>query len=308
MWKKILYYCAMAVLTVVFMLASYYSAVTNRFVSIVEKSIKKDDYTNIVKLFSGFANNTPAYEAKLADGATIRIYETATVRESKEDDKKTDFFDYNYSIYLVNSSIKLNEVQDSEGNQFNKHGFELKSGDKSVEYTLDNASKYTNYTNLTTNAVDLKIYQIELPYEFVNKNLGENIDKIIIRNADGTEYTSLADLNFNFDSNFFEKIKEIKPVFNDKETDNNSRKEIFNKWKAEYDTDSNFIIGMSNKDLFPASFWLKLVGIFIAIVFIILVIGDTLVGKKRVIRLINSLTNKNKHDDSNIIDYKDVKK
>ncbi len=298
MWKKIIYYSVTAIFGVLFLLAAYYTTSMNRYVSIVEKAKKNDDYRNVIRLTSDFGNTQVIYSSTLSDGAVIKIFETSSARKITVSGTEYTLLDINYAIYISGSKLNTSNSHDILGDAYNKYGFELIAEDGSTfQYFIDNdlnpemKTLVPDYTKLSYDYEDMSLFQIEIPYDFVNSVLSSPVTQVNIKNSDDTNYAEIQ-VEFDYDSDFFTQVSGLKDAYNAK-TLGTKTSEEYNEyrsnWETEYYTNSQYVSGYTQSQLFPFTFYLKLVCLMVGYTVIILVVGDILVGKKRIIRLFNGL-------------------
>ncbi|MGM9971736.1 MAG: hypothetical protein ACI35W_04945 [Anaeroplasmataceae bacterium] len=313
MWKKIIYYVAMVVVGVLFMMSFSMVQIENTYVKLVNNAINSDNYTDILGLYTSFGNSQAVY-SKDIDDTKIRVFETASVRDRTENDNTYGYLDFEYSIFIASSTAKANDQQTEEGKEYNKKGFKigdfvyyangfengmiLSSDDPNYEACHN---IYGDYNNLLVDTSSLNIIQYVIPYDFINTYASvTSFDKIEILDATGASYATIEG-TFNYDSTFFTEIKSLKDVHNDASKNNKTDEfdEYYNTWKTTYNSTSSHVTAYSQGDVFKAGFYVKLVLMVVAYIIIMLIIGDILVGKKRIIDFFRNISNKSKSKDVN---------
>lgn len=307
MWKKIVYYAAMIVVGVLFLMAYGMVKIENTYSSMISKSINSDNYSNVLRLYTTFGNKNAVASTKVND-AKVSVFETADITTRTEGNKSYDYLDYGYSVFISNSAAKKNNQQFEDGTEYNKTGIRITSGDNSFTYYAntfeggvivdsDDASYeqkhgiYKDYNNLYVDTSSFKLLHYTIPYEFVQNNLGTNgFSKLEVLDASGSVYAKV-ESNFNYSSDFFTKIEEIKTSHN-----NASKADDMEEFNKSYDTwydtykEGGYLFKFSQKDVFGASFYIKLVLMGLAFILVVLIIGDILVGKRRIISFFSNLT------------------
>ncbi len=300
MWKKILYYGISLTLGVMFAVTLYYGMVASRFESIVNNAIKDREYVEIAQIFSHYNNAQEVYLDEQENGTIVVIFETGAVEEIVvyEDQSPIAQMDMYYSIFVLNSNIDSSTTQDDKGNAINETGFTLKSSDKECTYNVLEAKKFDEYKDLFIEAVGLDMIQIQIPSEYVVEELGKDqvIENIIVSNADGSEYLNL-DVNFAYSSDFFLEISELKVEHNKAaiaDTDEAIEKfsVFFEEWKADFYKQPTFLSGYTLDQIYPTSFYVKLASGIVAYFVVVFILGDFIVGKKRILSLFNKITKK----------------
>lgn len=308
MWKKIIYYVAMVVVGVLFMMSFAMVQIESTYVKLVNNAINSDNYTDILGLYTSFGNSQAVY-SKDIDDTKIRVFETASVRDKTENDNTYSYLDFEYSIFIVSSTAKTNNQQTEDGKEYNKKGFKINefsyyaNGFKDGMILSSDDSNYEawhniygDYKNLMVDTSSLNIIQYVIPYDFINTYASiTSYDKIEILDATGASYVTIEG-NFNYDSPFFNEIKSLKDVHNEASKNNNYDEfnEYHNSWKTSYNSTSSHVTAYSQGDVFKAGFYVKLVLMVVAYIIIMLVIGDILVGKKRIIDFFRNMSDKSK--------------
>lgn len=314
MWKKIVYYAGMIVVGILFMMAFSMVQIENTYKKLVKDSINSDDYKSILALYNKYGNNNAVYE-KEVNGTTIKVFETASLRTlDDENDKEYSNLDIEYSIFLVNNSFKTVDAQTSDGKTYNKRGFKVENfsyynngftdgfvlKEDSNDYEA-NSKIYGKYS-LFVDTSSLNVIQYTIPYEFMASNGIESFTKIELINPVGDVDVSI-EYNFDYKSDFFTKVCEIKDKHNtsSKKNDFNEFNELYPTWEKEFRSVDGYVCDYKQSDIFGASFYIKLVAMLLCYILIILAIGDILVGKKRIIKFFKNISQGHKDDNSNII-------
>lgn len=277
--------------------------------SLENHSIKTGDYTNILELHKTFANKNELTITTSGD-VEFHVFETAqaqttpyikgTVETTKE------FLDIDYTILVVDDNRVLKNDQ-HDGIIYNYSGLLIENslGETFNYYDTNTTDGVVNSEN-TYGGYDLsaallcgaELYSI--PYQFLVKYSGFttiDIKKISLIQSDGT---SVQELEFttalDYSGETHTKITELIPYYNDAVTNSNKKKDyktFYATWKKEYKQIDGALIENSINPIINAKFGFKLLGTLVLYVLFVIVLGDLLVGKRRIISFFSGLTNKN---------------
>lgn len=330
MWKKIVYYACMVVVGILFMLAFYVTQVTNRYASLVKHSTSTNDYTNVLGIYTTFSNKNAIYSGKTVKDNEVFVFETATTIDTPYEDSIKSLIDLEYSIFIEGNDRNTSNqqsgginynycgyiVEDSSSNSFQVYDNLYKDGIISSE----NESNIYNGYEFYVDTLGLNLFTYRLPMDFI-KNVGglNDVKSVRIIDSLGNTFANITfDEALTYSSETHTKIAEIKPLYNNAIITGSSTAvdAMYGEWKDGFLAIDGCQLAIKNNVIFNAKFYLKLVGMAILFILFVLIIGDLLVGKRRIIRLFKnvgsnksnegSFTNDNKNHPSNPVKEKDV--
>lgn len=312
MWKKVAYYGCMCIIGVVFMIAASVSLVSSRYKKLVNHSIKSGNYSNVLGLYTSYSDKDElSLDITLSDSKSeIHVFESATQRETpymaggKMVSK--NLLDVEYSIIIVRDK-RINSTKQKDGVNYNNFGFVIKNSIGEEFHYYDNKLKngiisdndedkniYDAYDlKLDTNsALNLFLYQI--PYDFLVNYTGfsvYDIEEIRITDSSDNSFATIKSSSpLTYSSETMDKLNELKTYFNDDVINNKSKelKSFYKTWKPEFLALAGCQLALASNKVFTPLFWFKLIGTGILFILFMLVLGDFLVGKRRILGLIQS--------------------
>ncbi len=298
MWKKIVYYAGTIIMGILFMFAFAMVQYQNTEDKIVKKAVKNDTLENVLRLDTQYVNATPVYSANLTDGASVRVFETASITTRTVGKKKYSMLDYAYTIVLVNDQMTKTNQQDPAKNYayYNLMGYTVEgsAGDFTYYnigtvdgYKISPSAEYGDFETMFFARNQQDIYEFTVSCDFMNEVGMDHITSITLNNSTGTAYHKIV-VNLGFDSAFMLKIKELKDEYNAAVITNTNINSFYKTWKESFLSNDSFEIGYTSKNVITASYYVKIVLMLIAYIIIILAIGDTIVGKKRILNMFNN--------------------
>ena len=319
---SIIYYTVVVIIGVVLAFALFSTGVQVKISDTMKSRANSCDTLGVTKLITGFQNEKAIYDGKLEDGSYLGIYETVSTYTNN--DNKI-LIEQSYTGILVKPSDvwQRNEYTDEDGKKYNKFGFLF-------DFSKDNNEEGSYFYRIgymdndsTLNEEEAKIiqnrfysYEISEFYYFqigshlFEENSIKSLTSISLINNDGTSKAVSLDLtqykmSLSFDeSNTSEFMKDTKEFVNnynskvlagasDKDLDNFTSEFVNNNYKYSK-SDSNEVI-----KYVPLFNVLKL----LAYTAIVIVLGDTLVGKHLLIILIMKLFGKKSSKEQNSDEY-----
>lgn len=305
MWKKILYYVTMIVVGILLMIVTFVSLVGDRYKKLVNKSINSGDYSNVLSIYTTYANNHPlAGNMELSnDKGSAFVFETASQRDTPDGEKTRDYLDIEYTVVLV-GNYRANSNSQSEGKIYNKSGFTITNSNNETFTYYDN--KYADgiitneedrlfgaYNLKMDSASNLKIFTYAIPLEFL-KNYTNftkyDITKIEVSDSAGKTYMTFTPNNtLSYNSETHTKISELIPYFNAAVKSNSKDKELntfYKTWKPEFLSIDGSLMAIKNNVIFNGAFWFKVVGTGVLYILFVFILGDFTIGRRRILYLI----------------------
>ncbi len=330
MWKKITYYALMIIFGFLFMTMVTFSVTTNTETKFIKKSINSGDYTNALKVYASYSNTNAIYQ-KSADSdsnCTVRVFELAYRNVDSPKSDKYNYLDIEYGIALEKSSLNTsNPKADAMGDVYNKTGYVVYNSKgesftvfgngyingnvtkKENAYVVHDENGDTTYIDgekvVEYGTIDLvnqyieDIYMFYVPYELLVQYSGfesNDIAKIEIRDRDGNVYTTLNfDSVLSYDSAYLTKLNEMVKVYNVAiDADNyDEYNAMYDTWLSEYKAMDGANTYLTSDDYVNWLLWFKIIISLVLYIIFVLVIGDILVGKRRIIIMFQSLGKKN---------------
>lgn len=313
MLKKILFAVAAIVMGFLFMMAFYMSLIQTRMQDLVKEANSSGDYSYILTSYDDLSNKTAIYQEKNTDNSITSIYETGNYKTITKLDTDYDVLIPCYSIIIGEHARTISDTSDGKYT-YNKSGLKITTGNGNVVYYYDNGfndgvidKDYPNYKeniyesfDLGTNysGVSLFEYQISLDFmEYISPD-DPTIKNVEILSSNGNTYGSVINFDnvLSYSSETHTLMKTLMDKCNEVVDDKLSSDDLYTYYKDEWrllflQIDGCSIIEESSY-YNTASFYFKLIAIFVAYVVIMLAIGDTLVGKKRLINFFRNVSHK----------------
>lgn len=330
MWKKITYYALMIIFGFLFMTMVTFSVTTNTETKFIKKSVSSGDYTNALKVYASYSNTNAIYNG-VADNDSnckVRVFELTYRNVDSPKSDEYNYLDLEYGIALEKSSLNTsNPKADAMGDVYNKTGYVVYNSEgesftvfgngyingnatkKENAYVVHDENGDTSYVDedkiveygtieLVNNYID-DIYMFYVPYQLLAQYSGfskNDITKIEIRDRDGNVYTTInfaATLAYN--SAYLTKVNEMVTVYNAAiDSDNyDAYNAMYDTWLNEYKTIDGANTYLTSSDYVNGMLWFKIIISLILYIVFVLVIGDILVGKRRIIIMFQSLGKKN---------------
>lgn len=294
---------------------------TNKMSKELTKYAEESKYLEMTQLLSVYQDPTVVLEQTLDDGTKFAIYQVNATYSETIDDKTYYFCEKGYMGLITNPGKNWvrEEYQDNDGATRNNFGLSFActntsgvnvtynyrigyvDGEKYASDKEENTIKNRWYSYETC-----KFYYFMIGDEIFNENSLSSISGFSFINANST---TAATINFNspltLTSNFFTKMTEFNTKYNQMVKDSVNDSEI-NSYVDSFNNEIESLnyttsIYSSIVKYVPLQNTLKIVGYFLAI----LIIGDFLVGKHRIIHLFARLFKKNTSPKNAIPEYMD---
>lgn len=309
MWKRIIYYSIMIFLGVLFMLMVSYGLFSSKQTSLEKHSLKTGDYTNILELHKTFSNKN-----ELAISSTgeleFHVFETAkaqttpyvkgTVETTKE------LLDIDYTIVVVDDNRVLKNDQ-KDGVIYNYSGLLIENSvgesfnyydNNTVDGVVGSENTYKGYDLSSVLLSGAELYSI--PYNFLVNYSGfttYDIKKISFIQSDGTSVQDiLFDTALDYSGETHLKVNELIPYYNDAVLNSNKKSEykaFYSTWKKEFKAIDGALIENSIDPILNAKYGFKVFGTLVLYLLFVFVLGDLLVGKRRIVSFFSSVRGKN---------------
>lgn len=331
MLKKILYSVAAIVMGFLFMMAFFMTTIQNKQKSLCNRAIKNNDYSYILTSYDDLSNKKAIYSQKVGEEAIVSIFETANYKKVEKDGESYDILDATYSIIIANDTRYYKDTQ-INSSLANKTGFKMTVNGVDIEYfdngyrdgikdeTYENYQSeiYGSYNEIAAGYSAVSLYEYQISYDFIKYMLGDNVTDINITSitlvdSKGNDYGS--SMNFDTPLSFNSQMHKLVFDFKQKCIDHSndiitlSDKEDYyvNEWKPKFLEIDGCTILKEKDYYYTPSLYVKMIAIAVAYIIIMYCIGDTLVGKQRIINLFRSLTSGRNNNSNNNV-YKRNKK
>ena len=341
MWKKITYYALMIIFGILFMMMIMFSVFSGEEQSFIEDSINSGDYTNALKEYSSFSNTNPVYEnLEMSDKSELRVFEVAYTNIVAPTSEKYNYLDIEYAIALENSTINKNNpaASDDKGTVKNQFGYIVINslGEKFQVYangyvdgnatSKENAYLVKDKNGSTVNEDGEEygsiavannyyepIYMLYIPSKLLNEYSGFTTFDIktikIVDNCGNTYQEINFDTALSYNSPFFNKINEMLTTYNECVDANSfeAYNNIYSEWEKSFLELDGANIYLKPKDYTNGWTWFKIVISAILYILFVLVLGDVLVGKRRIIKFFQNI-GKNKNSGGSFQQPQGIKK
>ena len=289
--------------------------VTNAETKFIKKSVKSGDYTNALKMYSSFSNTNAIYSTELEDECELRVFELSYTNVETPTNSKYSYMDIEYGIALESTTLDRTNPKpvDNEGTIINQAGFVVTNSIGEQFHVYDNGYKDGNATKKETaypvydsdgeeaGIIDInsmyyeKIYMFHIPLTLIKQYSGftvYDIKSIKIVNNVGNTYASISFGDaLNYSSEYFSLLDSMVSEYN-KCVDLNDFKtynDMYDEWEETYLTFDGANTYLRAKDYVNGLLWFKIIISLILYVLFVLIIGDILVGKRRIISLFQRL-------------------
>lgn len=331
MLKKILYAVVAIVMGFLFMLAFFMSSIQSKMEELVSKANETGDYSYILTAYDDLSNKNAIYQKRNTDESIFSVYETGNYKTITKLDVEYQILDPTYSIIIGNNQRKESNVSKNDYTQ-NATGFKITLTTGEVYTYYDNACTdgvvdstyptykteiYGDYNSIDNAYGGVNLYEYKISYDFMVYLTGGSdfsIKSIALIDASANTYGSVIEfdtpLTFSSETHkLMFKLKE-KCLENSNDVISSSDRDSYysNEWKPAYLAIDGCTILDESSYYYTASFYFKMIMIFIAYVIIMLGIGDTLVGKKRLINFFRNISHKDNtkqvynKKDKNVVD------
>lgn len=327
MWKKILYYALMIIFGIVFMLMIMVSVVTSTEMAFIKKSVTSGDYTNALKVYTSYSNTNALFD-EVADtdvSCEVRVFEFSYTNIAAASSDKYSYMDIEYGIALENSSMDMSNPSSAstDGTVINQSGFVVTNSagetfkvydngyvdgnatDKKNAYLVEDANgSTTDVDGEEYGVIDINnnyyedIYMFYIPKTLLTMYSGFSvidIKSIDIIDRDGNTYTSISfDEALDYSDTYLDKVAEMMDYYNagvDAE-DFTEYNEMYDAWEDEYLQIDGANLYLKSKDIIGGMVYFKIIGSLVLYVLFVLIVGDILVGKRRIIALFQRIGNR----------------
>ena len=294
---------------------------TNKMSKELTKCAEDSKFLEMTQLLSVYQDPNVVLEQTLDDGTKFAIYQVDATYSKTVDDTKYVFLEKGYMGLITNpgSNWVRDEYTDNDGVKRNNFGLLFNATNTNGETVTYNyrigyveGEKYASDTEESTiknrwySYETCKFYYFMIGDEVFEENNLSSISSFSFVNANST---TSATINFNtpltLESSFFTKMTEFNTKYNQMVLDNVSNSEI-NDYVDSFNSEVKSLnyttsIYAETVKYVPMQNALKIVGYFLAI----LIIGDFLVGKHRIIHLFAKIFKKNKSPKNAIPEYMD---
>lgn len=270
-FASIVYYLIAFVIGILLAIALPYSFFYKGTMKYISTSLGEGNYANAIDVVGGFYNEDYVLHQEFDNGGLV-LFETVTIAYQVDEEGKQStseqYVHKAYSGYIYG----VKDTYDINGSENNKSAIGIVCNgieDKStiIEYATDSRTKDTNSS----------IYQ----YDFLYMDLGideySKIDKIILYDKNDNVYASI-ECNLDFGGTFFDDVENFVNVYNEDYTNpelEGLRDEFLNK------SDKYHISSYG-----PVQKKASRKAIFLIVLYFICIyiLGDSLLGKKYVIK------------------------
>lgn len=317
----ILYYGFTVIIGVILVFYFLTYGQTNKVSKSLTKYAEESKYLEMTQLLSAYQDPTAVLEQTLDDGTQFAIYRVDATYSKKVDDKNYVFLEKGYMGLITNpgSNWDRNEYSDNDGVTRNNFGLQFNATNVNGESIIYNyrigyveGEKYASDSeesaikNRWYSYETCKFYYFMIGDEIFEENSLSSISSFTFVNANSSLGTTINfDSALTLSSDFFTKMSEFNTKYNQmvmdatSNSDINSYVETFNSevTTLNYST-STYASVVKYVPVFNA---LKIVGYFLAI----LIIGDFLVGKHRIIHLFKKMFMRSKTPTNTTPEYMD---
>ncbi|MCR5786576.1 MAG: hypothetical protein K6G28_02595 [Acholeplasmatales bacterium] len=264
------------------------------------------DTLGVTRLITGFQNDDAIYDSELSDGSHLAIYEVVTTYTTENNDgNKKVLIEQGYMGILLNPTDEWNrkDYTNADGLKFNKFGvsFDYIKNDGTIDSYLYRIGYMENDPTLDESEATIvqnRFYSYQTcgfyyfqfgkhSFEALN---AKTLNKLTLTNSNGEASSISLDLsNLNLSLNYDEAttskfMKETSPfinTYNEKVLDNANDNDL-NKLTQEF-VENDYSFGKSDSADVTKNVTLFNVLKILGYAAIILIIGDTLVGKHLII-------------------------
>lgn len=313
MLKKILFAVAAIVMGFLFMIAFYMSSIQSRMEDLVDKAVSTGDFTYILTSYDDLSNKNALYQERNTDNSIVSVYETGNYKSVTKLDTEYDVLVPSYSIIIGDHQRTVSDTSDGTYT-YNKTGLKITTGNGNVLYYYDNGyndgvidKDYPNYKeniyadyDIGNNYPGVSLYEYQITLDFMESISADDptIKSIEILSSNGNTYGNV--INFentlSYSSDTHNIMKTLMNKCYDVVDDKLSSDDLYDYYKNEWRDQFLAIDGCSIIDessyYYTGSLYFKLIAVFVAYVIIMLAIGDTLVGKKRLINFFKNVSQK----------------
>ena len=327
MWKKILYYALMIIFGIVFMLMILVSVVTSTEMAYIKKSVTSGDYSNALKVYTSYSNTNALYDSVADTDANceVRVFELAYTNIAAPTTTKYSYMDIEYGVALERLSMNMTNPSASsqDGTVINESGYVITNSLGEVFKVYDNGyvdgnatakqnaylvedsnGSKTNLDGEEYGIIDINnnyysdIYMFYIPKKLLTMYSGFtliDIKSIDIIDRDGNTFTSISfDEALNYNDSYLNKVAEMTEYYNagvDKE-DFTEYNDMYDSWEEEYLAIDGANTYLRSKDIYNGVVWFKIIGSLVLYTLFVLIVGDIVVGKRRIIALFQRIGNR----------------
>ena len=324
MWKKIVYYALMIIFGIMFMLMVLVSTVTDAETKFIKKSINSGDYTNALKIYTSYANKNALFDgvADTDEDCEVRVFEFSYINVASATNDDENYMDIEYGIALEKSSLKRSNPSSSstDGTIINQCGYIITNSVGETFHVYDNGYVDGNATlknkaylvedsNGSTvdsdgkeyGVIDINnnyyedIYMFYIPRTLLTMYSGFStidIKSVAVVDNSGNTYTTISfDTALTYEDTYLNKLYEMVVEYNKgvDEDDFKEYKAMYDEWEAEYLEIEGAIKYLRSKDFINGWVYFRIIISFVLYVLFVLILGDILVGKRRIIALFNRI-------------------